>query len=40
MFMTAVARLRLHEAVRLDNDCLCESRLSRHCRHSKLTAGA
>jgi hypothetical protein len=30
MFMTAV---------RLDNDCLCESRLSRHCRHSKLTAG-
>src|SRR5215467_6201645 len=30
----------LHEAVRLDNDCLCESRLSRHCRHSKITARA
>jgi hypothetical protein len=36
----AVAARRLHEAVRLDNDCLCESRLSRHCHHSKFTAGA
>jgi hypothetical protein len=36
----AVARPRLQKAVRRDNDCLCESRLSRHCHHSKFTVGA
>ena len=40
VFMSAVARRAIYEAVRPDNDCLCESRLSRHCRHSKLNAGA
>lgn len=39
VFITAVARRRLHEAVRLDSDCLRKSRILRHCRHSKLTDG-
>jgi len=38
--MAAVAEALVHEAVRLDTDLLRESRLSRHCRHSKLTADA
>jgi hypothetical protein len=36
----SVFRRRLHDAVRPDNDCLCGSRLSRHCRYSKLTTDA
>src|SRR5262249_46349680 len=38
VFMAAVARRRLQQAVRLDNDCLCELRLSRHCPSLKTHA--